>query len=54
MIDDMLCFFCGAQTSFLCDGCGFAICPECDNEPDVDGPHEPQAHQDTDEEGYEE
>lgn len=50
MIDDMLCYFCGAETANFCDGCGHPICVECDNEADVDGPHDPEAHLDTDEE----
>ena len=51
-MDPLFCYFCGQQTVNFCEGCGYAICAECDNEPDVDGAHDPQAHLDTDEEGY--
>lgn len=54
MTTTTLCFFCGRECTAFCDGCGHAICPDCDNECEVDGPHDPEAHRDDDEEGYEE
>jgi hypothetical protein len=49
------CYFCGRPTDNECVGCGYAICPDCDHEVLTDEtPHDPEAHRDDDDEGYEE
>ena len=50
----MPCYFCDRSTDELCSGCGFAICADCDNEVISDeSPHDPEAHLDLDDDGYE-
>jgi hypothetical protein len=49
------CYFCGepVDEEMLCHGCGHYICGDCDNEAEW-GTHDPEAHRDDDDEGYEE